>query len=137
MSSQTISSPHKIEKIVSSDQNLSSVALAKGGVNHWQLTEKKFYEQWQQNHPAKKPQDFYNLQKLAARSLEGTVERYQAGFKHKPGNFLLKTSQGVVAFLYSTQINLAAHQGKKVKILAAERPNNYFAFPAYFVLEIQ
>jgi len=42
-----------------------------------------------------------------------------------------------VAYLYSTQVNLEDFVGKRVTLLVSPRPNNNFAFPAYYVFEVE
>jgi len=42
-----------------------------------------------------------------------------------------------VGYVYSTMINLESLVGKKVTLVGVSRPNNNFAFPAYFVLSAE
>jgi hypothetical protein len=92
---------------------------------------------WTAFHSGKKIYVFYAEQKANASVLTGTVEAYPNPVKNRPGDFILKGSEAPIAYLYSTAINLEKYVGKQVTILAAPRPNNHFAFPAYFVLNVE
>ncbi len=78
--------------------------------------------------------EFYENQKLEAILLTGVVESYDKPVKNRPGDYLLRSGNRPVAFLYSTKVNLQEMIGQEVTVKAAPRPNNNFAFPAYFVL---
>jgi hypothetical protein len=99
----------------------------------WISKEKELFTTWSTYHPGKLIEDFYNDQKANAISLTGTIENYDKPIRSKPGNYVLKGENIPIAYLYSTLIDLEEHIGKTVTILVSPRPNNNFAFPAYFV----
>lgn len=103
----------------------------------WDNLEEALYVSWSAFHTEKKMEDFYQEQKANAVTLTGTVELYDAPIKNKPGDFLLKGVQTPLAYLYSTKVNLQELVGKEVTVLVSARPNNHFAFPAYFVLNVE
>ncbi|MBF5051220.1 Uncharacterized protein CLAVI_000861 [Candidatus Clavichlamydia salmonicola] len=79
--------------------------------------------------------EFYAAERENSIVLSGIVEPYNRIAKNCPGDFLLRNNGLPVAFLYSTCIDLDKFVGKQVSIICVSRPNNHFAFPAYFVLE--
>ena len=106
--------------------------------NHlWDTLEESLYLSWTAFHSGKKVDEFYEEQKANASTLSGVIEPYQADVKDKPGDFLLRSSDIPAAYLYSTNIDLEKYVGKHVTFLVSPRPNNHFAFPAYFVLGVE
>lgn len=104
----------------------------------WEPLEESIYLSWSAMHHAKTMEDFYTDQKLKASMLSGVIEGYREAVKNKPGDFLLTQDNGLpVAFLYSTQINLEDYLGKRVNLSVSERPCNNFAFPAYYVHDVE
>lgn len=104
----------------------------------WEPLEESIYLSWSAMHHAKTMEDFYTDQKLKSSMLSGVIEGYREGVKNKPGDFLLTQDNGLpVAFLYSTQVNLEEYLGKRVNVSVSERPSNNFAFPAYYVHEVE
>jgi hypothetical protein len=103
----------------------------------WDALEESLYLSWTAFHSGKKLDDFYAEQKANASVITGRVERYTADIKDRPGDFILKEADIPVAYLYSTHVDLEKMAGKTVSLLAAPRPNNHFAFPAYFVLSVE
>lgn len=104
----------------------------------WEPIEESIYLSWSAMHHAKTMEDFYTDQKLKASMLSGVIEEYREAVKNKPGDFLLTQDNGLpVAFLYSTQINLEDYLGKRVNLSVSERPCNNFAFPAYYVHDVE
>ncbi|MBI5346553.1 MAG: SH3 domain-containing protein [Chlamydiae bacterium] len=103
----------------------------------WQTIEESLYLSWTTFHPEKTMDDFYNEQAVNAITLSGVVENYNHTVNHKPGDYVIKTNDLSSSFLYSTKINLEEYVGKKVSISVSPRPNNNFAFPAYFVNSIE
>lgn len=126
---------------ISIDSNLwtkhSSKRIPAGSLQVWSALEESLYLSWTAFHSGKKIDDFYAEQKANASVLTGTIEPYVDPIKDRPGDFILHRNDGGIAYLYSTHIDLAQHVGKIVNLLASPRPNNYFAFPAYFVLAIE
>ena len=103
----------------------------------WDAVEESLYLSWTAFHGGKKFDDFYSEQKANASVIFGTIESYGHPVKNKPGDFILRGEDAPVAYLYSTRVDLAKHVGKRVTLLASPRPNNHFAFPAYFVLSVE
>jgi hypothetical protein len=81
--------------------------------------------------------DFYEDQKLNAAQVSGILEIYSDVVKNKPGAFILRDRDMPKAYLYSTFVDLNNYVGKYVTLHVTPRPNNNFAFPAYFVLEVE
>ncbi|MDB6081786.1 MAG: hypothetical protein JWO53_1058, partial [Chlamydiia bacterium] len=80
---------------------------------------------------------FYAKEKAV--SLHGIVKPYARPVKNVPGDFILvnpKTNLPL-AYLYSTKVDLNSLVGKEVSLSLVERPNNNFAYPAYFVLKAE
>ncbi len=110
----------------------------------WVPSENIFFNAWSQDESgqarASATQDsYYQHLKLTAVTIKGIIEPYTRIVKNKPGDYVIvnKTTQLPIAFLYSTRVNLQDYVGKEVTVIGSERPNNNFAYPAYFVLEIQ
>jgi len=108
----------------------------KENLSFWDTLEESLYLSWTAFHSGKKFDDFYAEQKANASVLTGKLEPYDNEVKNKPGDYILRGSDAPLAYLYSTQINLDKFAGKTVTVLASPRPNNHFAFPAYFVLSV-
>lgn len=102
----------------------------------WNANEQKLLEQWLQENPNGNAEEFYNEQNEHAVTLKGNIENYNRNIKNKPGDYLLvnPTTHLPTAYLYSTQVNLQELVGHEVTLKAAPRPNNNFAFPAYYIL---
>lgn len=103
----------------------------------WDALEESLYLSWTAFHSGKKIDDFYAEQKANCLTMTGKIEPYTDPIKEKPGNFVLRTEEGPTAYLYSTQVDLEKYCNKMVTISVSPRPNNHFAFPAFFVLNIQ
>lgn len=107
-------------------------------IAYWSPVENARFEEWKTTHSGSL-EDFYNAEKANAVSLTGVVTPYTRAIKNKPGDYVLinKATNLPIAFIYSTSINLNDYAGKEVTIEGAARPNNHFAYPAYFVLSVQ
>lgn len=103
----------------------------------WDTMEESLYLSWTAFHTGRKMDDFYAEQKANAVVLSGIVKQYEHPVKNRPGDYVLQGSDSPLAYLYSTHVNLDKYEGKEVTILVSPRPNNHFAFPAYFVLNIE
>lgn len=106
-------------------------------MKEWIPQEKELFSTWTTYNPDKTIEEFYNEQKANGIYLTGTIKSYNQPVKNKPGNYILKGDTIPIAYLYSTIIDLEDYVGKKATILISPRPNNNFAFPAYFVNEIK
>lgn len=102
----------------------------------WDAVEESLFLSWSAFHTGKRLDDFYAEQKANATVISGTLESYAHPIKNKPGNFILR-GDAPIAYLYSTQVDLEKYVGKSVTLLVAPRPNNHFAFPAYYVLGVE
>lgn len=80
---------------------------------------------------------FYKEEQKKQQLLVGELEVYSHVVKNNPGDYLLKNDEKTIAFLYATKIDLSQWVGKKVAVACLPRPNNSFAFPAYYVFEIK
>lgn len=103
----------------------------------WQPLEESLYHLWAAARGECSMEEFYEQEESNATVLTGFIEPYNRPVKNRPGDFILKSEHLPVAFLYSTKINLEKLVGKKVSVVGAPRPNNHFAFPAYYVLGIE
>ncbi len=101
----------------------------------WERVEESLFLSWSTSHHKKTMDDFYDDQKLKTVRISGIVEAYSDIVKNKPGNFVLRDRDMPRAYLYSTFVDLQNYVGKYVTLIAVPRPNNNFAFPAYFVFE--
>jgi uncharacterized protein YgiM (DUF1202 family) len=103
----------------------------------WDTLEESLFLSWTAFHTGKKMDDFYAEQKANASVLSGKIERYDYQVKEKPGDYILRSADAPIAYLYSTHVDLEKYAGKMVTVIASPRPNNHFAFPAYFVLSVE
>ena len=101
----------------------------------WESIERSLYLTWASTHHIKTIDEFYEEQTLNATTIAGVLEHYAEPVKNKPGDFILKDRDIPIAYVYSTEINLEELVGKRVNLLVAPRPNNDFAFPAYYALD--
>ncbi len=105
----------------------------------WEPREAKHYELWALNEDGSPDFDsFYMQQQQKAVILEGVLKPYHQSVKNRPGDYLLinERTNLPIAYLYSTKVNLQQYIGKKVNVRGAKRPNNNFAFPAYYILTL-
>ena len=107
----------------------------------WQPVERRHFQIWADARIDTDPtiELFYEDQHANAQHLRGRVEIYESHVRNKPGDYFLINSitGSPIAYLYSTQVDLHHYLGRIVTIKAVERPNNHFAHPAYFVLEVE
>lgn len=118
----------------------SSTGSVTAKMSSWINAENAQFSQWASQHTENYTMaDFYNDQKEHALTLKGVIEPYQRPVKNKPGDYLLmnRFSNLPVAYLYSTTINLQDYVGSEVNVIVAPRPNNHFAYPAYYVLGVK
>lgn len=102
----------------------------------WNGAEQKYLQQWLAENPEATAEDYYSEQNSRAITLKGVVEHYNRNIKNKPGDYLLinGSTHLPTAYLYSTEVNLHELAGHEVTLRVVPRPNNNFAFPAYFVI---
>lgn len=126
-----------IENILSSNEMTvtgTSSSLAK--MSLWTNNEQSLINQWRIDNPEGTDEQFYEEQNAHAITLKGIIEHYNRNIKNKPGDFLLvnPSTHLPTAYLYSTHVNLQDLIGHEITLQVIPRPNNNFAFPAYFVL---
>lgn len=105
----------------------------------WLPVEEALFTEWSEQNENKSIDDFYEDQQLQAVTLRGVIDPYNRVVKNKPGDYMLlnPTTKLPIAFLYSTNVNLQNYVGHEVTVSVVQRPNNFYAFPAYFVLSIE
>ncbi len=103
----------------------------------WEPIEEALYLSWANFHDDRSMQDYYEDQKVSPVVITGILEAYASPVKNKPGDFIVKDKDIPVGYVYSTTVNLQNFVGKKITAIAAQRPNNNFAFPAYYVLGVE
>ena len=102
----------------------------------WENKEEALYGRWKKTYPNLSKKTFYEKQKLSAKHIEGFLEKCSESMKSAPGDFVIKLGHQTIGYVYSTKLNLAHYQGKKIRFLVSPRDNNHYAFPAYFVLDV-
>ncbi|QVE49188.1 SH3 domain-containing protein [Chlamydia crocodili] len=80
---------------------------------------------------------FYEEEKKKKQTFVGELEVYPHVVKNNPGDYLLKDKENTIAFVYATKIDLEKWLGKRVSVECLPRPNNHFAFPAYYIINIK
>lgn len=127
-----INQPQGIIQVAKPEQNDPAIRNA-----YWTPLETARYEEWKQSKTGSMD-DFYKDQSNQAESITGVVAPYTRSIKNKPGDYVLmnKTTNLPIAFIYSTKVNLNDYVGKEVTVKGVSRPNNHFAYPAYFVFSI-
>jgi hypothetical protein len=82
---------------------------------------------------------YYMKELEKGQMLQGVIKPNVRLVKNVPGDFVLVDPKTQIpqAYLYSTHIDLAPLCGKKAAVYVSERPNNNFAFKAYFVLRVE
>ncbi len=106
-------------------------------MKHWEPMEEALYLTWTNVNERKNLGEFYDEQKFNSETLTGIVEPYHSVVKGKPGDFIIRRNDIPVAYVYSTRVNLESLVGKEVKFVVSPRSNNNFAFPAYYVLDVE
>ena len=103
----------------------------------WVPVEIALYEEWANDNGQKSIHQYYENQRQHAVALRGIVEPYDRPIRNKPGDYLIvnTVNRKPIAYLYSTQVNLQELIGQEITVEAVLRPNNHFAFPAYFVID--
>lgn len=117
------------------NEKFSSEVNARMGL--WIPVEIAYYEKWAEKNDERPIQDYYEEQRGQAVALRGILESYDRPVRNKPGDYLLvnKTNRLPIAYLYSTHVNLNDKLGQELTVEGILRPNNNFAYPAYFVID--
>ncbi|MDN3506708.1 MAG: hypothetical protein P0S96_05720 [Simkaniaceae bacterium] len=103
----------------------------------WRGVEEGLFAAWQEHHQEKSINEFYDEQKIVATSVTGVLEAFTSPVQNKPGNYIVKNKNLPVAYVYSTSVNLEDFVGQEVTLIGSSRDNHNFAFPAYFVHEVE
>jgi hypothetical protein len=103
----------------------------------WERVEESLFLSWAAQHHNKTMTDYYESQKFKSVKISGIVEAYNDSVKNKPGNYVIRDRSLPRAYIYSTMVDLHNHVGQYVTLTVSERPNNNFAFPAYFVMDVE
>lgn len=137
--SKAASSTMKEETITFSDHEEINIQVDSltDRMKIWEPIEESIYLSWAAMHRAKTMDDFYVDQRLKSITISGILDAYIDPVKNKPGDFILKEKDIPIAYVYSTHVNLQSLIGKRVNLIASPRPNNSFAFPAYYVLDAE
>lgn len=115
-------------------------SLTANKLSAWEPVERLAFEKWEASHQGSSIEDFYQDQQLSSIHISGILESYDRIVKNKPGDYILVNDQVNPPknyYLYSTKINLANLIGQRITVEVAERDNNNFAFPAYYVISVQ
>lgn len=103
----------------------------------WEPVEQAYFEEWihDQNQDGSWA-EFYSAESARGIPLKGIVEPYSKPIKNKPGDYVLVNQENKIpiAFIYSTKLNLQELIGQEVTVVGIPRPNNNFAYPAYYAL---
>ncbi len=105
----------------------------------WQQIEQQLFHEWQERNEPLAIDEYYQKEKSQSKELKGILKPYDRIVKNKPGDFLLinPVTQTPIAFLYSTNVDLQTKLGEEVTVYASPRPDHHFAFPAYFVHQME
>lgn len=125
------------EEVASLEKGSARIISVTDKMKLWEPVEESLYLSWSSINDNRAIEDFYSEQKLNATAVTGILEPYSSPVKCKPGDFIVKDKDLPVAYVYSTKVNLQELVGKKVTLMGTSRPNNNFAFPAYFVLSAE
>lgn len=117
--------------------NGQTALTAKDRMKIWERVEESLFLTWAAKHHNKTMNDYYEAQKFKSFKVSGIVEAYNDSVKNKPGNYVIRDRDLPRAYIYSTMIDLHTHVGQYVTLVVSERPNNNFAFPAYFVMDVE
>jgi hypothetical protein len=124
------------EKLAFSPPPVELSVSATDKMKLWTPVEEALYLSWSTTHEAQSQADYHLLQKLTAERISGILEPYAAPVKCKPGDYMIKNNDIPVGYVYSNVVNLQNLVGKKVSLIGSPRPNNNFAFPAYFIMAV-
>jgi len=106
-------------------------------VKMWGTIEEGLFTTWTRTNDNKPMEDFYEEQRIVATAVSGILEPFKSPVKNKPGDYIIKRKNLPIAYIYSTKVDLDDYVGKQVTVKGSPRSNNNFAFPAYFVHEVE
>lgn len=122
---------------VSEERAVVEKAVEKPSLLSWSSVEEGLFASWAAGHSGQSKDEFYEEQRTLATAVSGVLEPFKSPVKHKPGDYVLKNKNLPVAYVYSTALNLEDYVGKQVTLIASPRSSHSFAFPAYFVHEVE
>lgn len=131
------------QQLKRSKNGSSAPQVSQNGMNNkmsaWMPVEENLYLAWSKENNNRSQDDYYVDQSRNAAELHGIIEPYNRVIKNKPGDYILvnQANHLPIAYLYSTKINLQDRVGQELTIHGVPRDNHNFAFPAYFVLDIE
>ncbi|MFZ4098934.1 MAG: SH3 domain-containing protein [Chlamydiia bacterium] len=103
----------------------------------WEPVEQGLIESWIAANTNQTPLDYYAEELRTASELEGILEPFASTGTNRPGDYVLKKGAVPAACVYSTSVNLQDQVGRKVRLLASPRPDHHYAFPAYYVHDVE
>lgn len=135
---KSIEQPIAMEKPADTLQIQVNASPLQENMFAWITIEQQLFKEWQEQHEEIGMEEYYKEQKSGSRELTGILKPYDRIVKNKPGDFLIvnPVTQTPIAFLYSTSVDLQEKLGKEVTVQASPRPDNHFAYPAYYVHQI-
>ena len=105
--------------------------------SNWVAQEDSLYAAWAAKQNGNlSPEDYYKQQEKQGQTLQGVIEVYHRPVGNKPGDYVLlnqATKLPIAVLIYSTRGNFTGTVGQAVSVVVSSRPNNYFAYPAYYV----
>lgn len=125
------------ENIAASMNDVQEKSSPTDKMKLWEPVEEAIFLSWASVHESREQSDYQLEQKLASQRITGILEPYSAPVKCKPGDFVVRQNDLPVGYVYSTVVNLQNLVGKKVSLVGTPRPNNNFAFPAYFIVGVE
>jgi hypothetical protein len=134
----TVVEPRKSLIPQNSTPLIEKVAIKVDAKDEFVEIEENIYNNWRSKHKNEGYELYKKTQLQSADELQGILEPYNRLLKNKPGNYVLVNplNKLPIAYIYSTTVSLKEYEGQIVTILATERPNHNFAFPAYHVWSI-
>lgn len=135
-----IVAPNKAPQIAAPSQKQLPSIPAPGKPNDfWVEQEQRLIKEALDAGQTSSPAEFYSLDEQLGYSLTGIVKPNLRPVKNSPGDFLLIDPETnlPIGYLYSTKIDLHNYIGRQITVVVSERPNNNFAYPAYFVLKVE
>jgi hypothetical protein len=122
------------KKMVSEKPSLTSNFFSHS--SRFEQYEKELEQQWIAKHTMMTREDYQVFLRNHAKVLEGEISLYNVS-KTAPGDYILKNKHRVVAILYSPKIDLNRHLHHPLKIKGVERNNAGYAYPTYYVIEVE
>ncbi len=130
-----------VDESVASEEEMEIAAVSDTVTDKmklWEPIEESLYLTWARLNEDRNMHEYYDEQKLNSVILTGIVESYNAAVKNKPGSYIIRDENNLpIGYVYSSNVNLDNFIGRKASLVTSPRPNNNFAFPAYYVHEVE